>query len=94
MLKRVHFGTSILPYLLVAPQIIVTLVFFIWPASQALYQSLLLQDAFGLSTDFVWFDNFISLSHDQLYFDTFRRTAFFSLMVAVIAMGFALVLAA
>ena len=94
MLKRVHFGSSILPFLLVAPQIIVTMAFFIWPASQALYQSMLLEDAFGLSTDFVWFDNFIELSHNPLYYDTFRRTAFFSLMVAVIAMGFSLMLAA
>ena len=47
MLKNVHFGPSVLPFLLVLPQIIVTLVFFLWPASQALYQSLLLEDVFG-----------------------------------------------
>jgi len=94
MLKNVHFGPSILPFLLVTPQVAVTLIFFIWPASQALYQSLLLQDAFGLSTEFVWFDNFTTLFNDQLYMDTFRRTAIFSLAVAVIAMGSALVLAA
>ncbi|HHG90038.1 MAG TPA: sn-glycerol-3-phosphate ABC transporter permease UgpA [Devosia sp.] len=94
MLKRVHYGSSILPFLLVAPQIIITLVFFIWPASQALYQSLLLEDAFGLSTEFVWFDNFADLATNKLYYDTFRRTAFFSVSVAGIAMGFALVLAA
>ncbi len=94
MLKRVHFGTSILPYLLVAPQIIVTLVFFMWPAGQALYQSLLIEDAFGLSTEFVWFENFEVLFQDKLYFDTFRRTAFFSVTVAGIAMGAALMLAA
>ena len=94
MLTRVHYGSSILPFLLVAPQIIITLVFFIWPASQALYQSLLLEDAFGLSTEFVWFDNFADLATNKLYYDTFRRTAFFSVSVAGIAMGFALVLAA
>ncbi len=94
MLKRVHFGPSILPFLLVTPQIAVTIIFFIWPASQALYQSLLLEDAFGLSTEFVWLENFQYLLNDRLYVDTFRRTAVFSLAVAVIAMGFALVLAA
>jgi len=94
MLKNVHFGPSVLPFLLVTPQIAVTLVFFIWPASQALYQSLLLQDAFGLSTQFVWFDNFTALFNDRLYMDTFRRTAVFSISVAVIAMSSALVLAA
>ena len=94
MLKRVHFGSSILPYLLVAPQIIITLVFFMWPAGQALYQSLLIQDMFGLSTEFVWFENFEDLWGDQLYLDTFKRTAFFSFTVAAIAMSVALVLAA
>jgi len=94
MLKNVHFGPSILPFLLVTPQIAVTVVFFIWPASQALYQSLLLQDAFGLSTQFVWFDNFIALFNDKLYLDTFWRTAIFSVSVAFIAMSLALILAA
>ncbi len=94
MLKRVHFGPSLLPFLLVAPQIAVTLVFFMWPAGQALYQSFLIQDAFGFSTEFVWFENFQILFEDQYYLASFQRTAIFSLSVAVMAMGFALVLAA
>jgi sn-glycerol 3-phosphate transport system permease protein len=93
MLKRVHFKPSILPYLLVAPQIIITLVFFFWPASQALYQSLLVEDPFGLSSKFVWFENFEELFADDLYFDAFARTAFFSFMVAALSMSIALVLA-
>ena len=94
MLKRVHFGPSILPYLLVTPQIIVTLVFFIWPAGQALYQSLLVQDAFGLSTKFVWFENFQELFDDPAYFATFYRTMIFSFLVAFLSIGLALLLAA
>ncbi len=94
MLKRVHFEPSILPYLLVAPQIVITLVFFMWPAGQALYQSFLIEDAFGLSTEFVWFDNFKALFDDPYYVGAFRRTAFFSLSVAGLAMGIALLLAA
>ncbi len=94
MLKRVHFGTSILPYLLVTPQIIITIVFFIWPASQAIYQSMLVEDAFGLKTEFVWFQNFADLFDDELYLDTFRRTAVFSSLVALLSMSFALILAA
>ncbi|MEM1162971.1 MAG: sn-glycerol-3-phosphate ABC transporter permease UgpA [Pseudomonadota bacterium] len=93
MLKRVHFPTSLLPYLLVAPQIAVTLVFFIWPASQAMYQSFLIEDAFGLSTEFVWFENFELLWEDELYLDTFGRTIFFSAAVAFLSMSIALVLA-
>ena len=93
MLKRVHFPTSVLPYLLVAPQIIVTLIFFIWPASQALYQSMLIEDAFGLSTEFVWFENFQILAEDKQYFQTFWRTIIFSACVAFISMSVALFLA-
>ncbi|MCZ4273453.1 sn-glycerol-3-phosphate ABC transporter permease UgpA [Maritalea porphyrae] len=93
MLKRVHFQSSILPYLLVAPQIVITLVFFIWPASQAVYQSFLIEDAFGLSTEFVWFENFEYLFGDELYLDSFLRTLFFSAAVAFMSMSFALILA-
>jgi sn-glycerol 3-phosphate transport system permease protein len=94
MLKRVHFPTSVLPYLLVAPQIIITLIFFIWPASQAVYQSFLIEDAFGLSTEFVWFENFQILLEDELYLESLWRTIVFSAAVAVLSMGSALILAA
>ncbi len=93
MLKRVHFGTSALPYLLVAPQILVTIIFFVWPASQALYQSLLVEDAFGLKSEFVWFENFIELFEDPLYWDAFRRTIGFSFLVAFLSMSISLTLA-
>ena len=61
MEKRSVFRQSCCPTLLVAPQLAVILVFFYWPADQALLQSFLLQDAFGLSTDFVWFENYRDL---------------------------------
>ncbi len=93
MLKRVHFNTSWLPFALVAPQIFITVVFFLWPAGQAIFQSFLLEDAFGLSTEFVWFDNFKELWADDAYTDSFSRTAFFSLMVAFLSLSIALVLA-
>ncbi len=66
MLKRVHFDRKLLPFLLVAPQIAITVVFFIWPAMQALYQSVLREDAFGLKTSFVWFENFVDLFQDPV----------------------------
>ncbi len=93
MLKRVHFPTSLLPYLLVAPQVIITLVFFIWPAGQAIYQSFLIEDAFGMSTEFVWFENFAYLAQDKQYLGSFGRTIFFSVCVAALSMSAALVLA-
>ncbi len=93
MLKRVHFPSSVLPYLLVAPQILVTLIFFLWPASQAVYQSFLIEDAFGLSSEFVWFENFTYLFSDKLYLQSFGRTIFFSIAVAFLSMSVALILA-
>ena len=93
MLKRVHFPTSPLPYLLVAPQVVITLIFFIWPATQAVYQSFLIEDAFGMSTEFVWFENFVYLASDQQYLESFGRTIFFSVCVAFLSMSLALILA-
>ncbi|WP_193366638.1 sn-glycerol-3-phosphate ABC transporter permease UgpA [Pelagibius marinus] len=92
--KRVIFQGRVLPYFLVLPQLIVTLVFFIWPASQALYQSVLLEDAFGLSTEFVWFENFEDLFADPSYLNSFKTTVVFSLGVTTLSMIAALVLAA
>lgn len=93
MEKRVTFNNRILPYLLVAPQIVVTLVFFIWPASQAVFQSVLIQDAFGLNTSFAGFDNFLYLFRNTEYLQSMKVTAFFSLCVAVLALVSALFLA-
>ena len=75
MEKRVVFKSPWLPYALVAPQLIITLVFFFWPASQALYWSLLIQDAFAARTQFVGLDNFRDLFHDPHYIASFQITA-------------------
>jgi len=93
MQQRVIFRSRSLPYLLVAPQIVITLVFFLWPAVQALYQSFLIEDAFGLGSEFVWFENYQILFEDSYYMDAFSRTLFFSLAVAALSMSFALILA-
>lgn len=93
MEKRVIFKNRWLPYLLVTPQIIITLVFFIWPASQALMQSVLIQDPFGLRTEFVWFDNFIELFSDPLYLSSLKTTLIFSSSTAFLALSLALLLA-
>jgi len=85
MLKRVHFKHPVLPYLLLAPQVIITLVFFIWPAGQALWQSVLVEDAFGLSTKFVWFDNYAALLSDPQYLQSIKVTVIFT--VSVTALG-------
>ncbi len=94
MEKRVVFRHRWLPYLLLAPQLAITLVFFIWPASQALWQSMLIQDAFGLSVRFVWFDNFTHLFDSREYLSSIRVTATFSVGVTLLGLVVALLLAA
>jgi sn-glycerol 3-phosphate transport system permease protein len=93
MEKRVVFKHKFLPYLLVAPQIAITLVFFIWPASQAVYQSVLQEDPFGLSSTFIGLANFVDIFTDEIYLHSIYVTAVFSLSVAVIAMSVSLLLA-
>jgi sn-glycerol 3-phosphate transport system permease protein len=93
MEKRARFRSRWLPYALIAPQLAITIVFFFLPASQALYQSLLVQDAFGTNTQFVWFENFQALFHDEDYLRSFRVTAVFSVLVAGIGLSVSLVLA-
>jgi sn-glycerol 3-phosphate transport system permease protein len=93
MEKRVRFKSSWLPWMLVAPQMAVVLVFFFWPAAQALYQSVLQQDAFGMSTEFVGLENFQRLWADETYVESFRTTAVFSILVAVVGLSVSLLLA-
>ena len=93
MEKRVIFKNKVLPYILVTPQIIITLVFFIWPAFMALYQSVLQEDAFGLKTVFVGLENFKYIFTDSIYLNSIKVTMVFSFSVAFIAMSTALFLA-
>jgi sn-glycerol 3-phosphate transport system permease protein len=93
MNKRVTFDHKLLPYLLLAPQVFVTLAFFIWPSGQALWQSVILEDAFGGNSRFVGLANFDKLLSDPGYWASVRVTVFFSLMVALCGLGFSLLLA-
>jgi sn-glycerol 3-phosphate transport system permease protein len=91
--KRVRFRSRWLPYLLIAPQMAIVLVFFFWPATQALWQSVLSQDAFGTSTQFVGLENFQRLFADDTYLASFRTTAVFSALVAGVGLSVSLLLA-
>jgi len=91
--KRVVFQSKWLPYALLAPQIAVTVVFFFWPAAQAVYYSFLVQDAFGTSSQFVWFQNFTELFNDGRYIESFKVTVVFSVLVAFSGLAIALLLA-
>lgn len=93
MIKRVTFNHKTLPYLLLAPQIAVTVIFFFWPSGQAIWQSMLLEDAFGGNSRFVWFRNFERLFEDSTYGHAFWNTAVFSVLVAGIGLALSLLLA-
>ena len=93
MEKRVTFDGWALPYLLLFPQVLVTAVFFFWPAGQAIYQSAFIPDPFGLKSQFVGFGNFSFLLHDPYYLASFKTTAVFSILVTLVSMGPALWLA-
>ena len=93
MEKRAIFGGLTLPLLLLAPQLAITLVFFYWPAAQAVWQSFQLQDAFGLRTEFVWLDNYRDLFRNAEYYRTMGNTAFFAVAVTTLSLSIALFLA-
>lgn len=93
MEKRVVFRSTWLPWLLVAPQLLIVLVFFFWPAGQAMLQSVQQEDAFGTSVEFVGLDNFRNLWEDSAYLDSFKTTLLFSALVAVLGLGLSLMLA-
>ena len=82
MEKRVRFKSAWLPWLLIAPQMAIVLVFFFWPAGQALYQSVLQEDAFGMSRQYVGMTNFERLWNDPSYATSFQTTAVFSLRIS------------
>src|SRR3989339_265905 len=93
MEKRVYFRSSWLPWVLIAPQVVVIALFFFWPAAQALLQSVQQSDAFGTSVDWVGLDNFRNLWNDETYLASFYTTAIFSSLVAVAGISVSLLLA-
>ncbi len=93
MQKNAIFQSKLLPFALVAPQLAIVLIFFYWPAAQAVVQSFLLQDAFGLSTSFVWFENYADLLSQPDYFQAILRTFGFSFAIAFSSLSVALLLA-
>jgi sn-glycerol 3-phosphate transport system permease protein len=93
MNRRVVFPNKLLPYLLLAPQIAITLIFFFWPAFQAVRQSLYRDDPFGFSSRFVGLDNFEMVLSDPSYINSLQVTVIFSLSVAIVALVAALLLA-
>jgi sn-glycerol 3-phosphate transport system permease protein len=92
-MNRAIFPHKLLPYLLLAPQLAITAVFFYWPAGQALRQSLLREDAFGLKTQFVGLANFRRVFEDPSFINSIQVSTVFSVLTAFFSMAIALVLA-
>jgi sn-glycerol 3-phosphate transport system permease protein len=92
--EGIVFRDKLLPYLLLFPQMVVIVIFFFWPAAQALVQSMFMQDAFGLSLQFVWFENFEILFKDPDYLRSIQTSAVFGSMVTVGSLAISLGLAA
>ena len=93
MEKRVLFRSAWLPWVLIAPQLLIIGIFFFLPAGQAILQSFQMEDAFGMSTEWVGLDNFKQLFDDPSYLESFQRTALFSVLVAGIGIVVSLALA-
>jgi sn-glycerol 3-phosphate transport system permease protein len=93
MNKTAHFKGYLIPALLLTPQLLITLVFFYWPASQAVWQSFLLEDAFGTSSNFVWFENYKVLFSKPAYYKALFNTIVFSLIVGSLSLSIALLFA-
>ncbi len=91
--KRTIFPNKGLPYLLLAPQLLITIVFFLWPAAQAIRSSFEREDPFGMRTTFVWFQNYQRLFADPNYLNAFRATLVFSVSVTLLSMTIALLMA-
>ena len=92
-MKRMQFKHSYVPYLFIAPQIIIISVFFLWPAAQAIRQSFLLEDAFGISSQLVWFRNYNDTVLNQAWLESAGFTLVFSTLVTVLSLSIALTLA-
>lgn len=91
--RRTIFPHRVLPALLVAPQLLLTLLFFLWPAAQAIWSSTIIEDPFGERSVFVGLDNFTALFADPLYRQSVLRTVTFCVAVSALSMAAALVLA-
>ncbi|EKS34638.1 sn-glycerol-3-phosphate ABC transporter permease UgpA [Afipia broomeae] len=93
MEKSATFNNRLLPYLLLAPQLAITFIFFYWPATQAVWQSFKREDAFGLASEFVGLENYEALFAQPEYYKAMLTTAVFSTLVALLSLSIALLFA-
>src|SRR5258708_28299593 len=93
MEKSAVFNSKLLPYVLLVPQLVITFVFFYWPASQAVWQSFLREDAFGLSSEFIGLENYQGLFAQPEYYKAMLTTSVFSTLFALLSLSIELLFA-
>ncbi len=92
-MNKVRFDSLAWPYLLILPQMAIVAIFFFWPAVQAIRQSFLLEDPFGISSQFVWFENYQVVLTSSRYLTSAIFTVVFSAAVAFVSLALALLFA-
>ncbi len=92
-MKKVQFNNRFIPYLFILPQISIIAIFFLWPSAMAVYYSFILEDAFGISSEFVWFENYKSVLLDSDYIASLGFTLIFSVLVTFFSLAIGLFLA-
>lgn len=92
-MKKSIFKNPWLPYFLIAPQMIVVLVFFFWPAFDSLRLSVFKVSPFGDIQIFVGLDNFIDLLTSPEYYRSVYHSFLFSLGVTFSCLTVSLFLA-
>ncbi|MFT4359393.1 sn-glycerol-3-phosphate ABC transporter permease UgpA [Bartonella bacilliformis] len=91
--KSAYFKNSLLPYWLLFPQLFIILLFFIWPAVQAIKSSFEREDPFGFTTTFIGFENYATVLSDPSYIKSLLTTIIFSTSVTFVAISISLLLA-
>lgn len=91
--SRAVFTGKLLPAALLAPQLLISAIFFYWPALQAIWQSFRIEDAFGVTSEFVGFENYVTLLRDPDYYRAMLTTVIFSASVTALSLSCALLLA-
>ncbi|WP_158998715.1 ABC transporter permease subunit [Pigmentibacter ruber] len=93
MEKKVIFNSKIYPYIFLFPQIIISFLFFFWPALIAIWQSFIKEDAFGLNYKFIWFENYIDILKDSNYTNSIITTFILSFSITLLCLSLSLILA-
>ncbi|WP_414474880.1 ABC transporter permease subunit [Microvirga sp. M2] len=92
-LKRAHFREWRIPALLLAPQLMVLLLFFFIPSFRALIQAFQLNDPFGGNVQWVGLLNFTNLLASPAYWASVKVTIWFTLAQNAVTLSVALLLA-